>query len=113
VFTALSIVFAGLCLLPAIAKFSAKPRVVASAGRFGIPWPRYQLIGVAEVLAAIGILAGLVWPPIGIGAALGMIVLLAGALVAHRRAGDPLLDAAPAIVSIVVAVAYLAVAVAR
>jgi uncharacterized membrane protein YphA (DoxX/SURF4 family) len=113
VFTALSIVFAGLCLLPAIAKFNANPRVVASAGHFGIPWPRYRLIGVAELLAAIGILAGLVWPPIGIVAALGMIVLLAGALVTHRRFGDRPRDAIPAIVSLVVAVAYLGVAVAR
>jgi hypothetical protein len=32
----------------------------ASAARFGIAWGRYQLIGVAELAAAAGVLAA--WP---------------------------------------------------
>jgi uncharacterized membrane protein YphA (DoxX/SURF4 family) len=113
VFTVLSIVFAAVCFVPATAKLAAHPRIVASADHFGIPWPRYRLIGVAELLAAAGVLLGLAWPPIGIAAALGMIVLLIGALVTHHRSGDPVQVAAPAIVSVIVAVAYLAAALAR
>ena len=80
----------------------------ASAGHFGIPWPQYRLIGVAELLAGAGVIAGLFWPPIGVAAALGMVALLVGVLATHRRAGDPLHEAVPALVTLVAAVAYLA-----
>jgi hypothetical protein len=40
-------------------------RLRHSAEHFGIPWQRYRLIGVAELAAAVGVLAGLHWPPLG------------------------------------------------
>ena len=84
-FIALSVLLAVACLVPAIAKLAAHPKMLASAGHFGIPWSRYRLIGVAELLAAAGVLAGLIWAPIGVAAASGMCVLLVGALATHRR----------------------------
>ena len=87
-FVALSVLLAALCLVPSVAKLSAAPAMQASADHFGIDWPQYRLIGVAEFAAAAGILAGLVWPPLGVAAATGMAALLTGALVMHRRAGD-------------------------
>jgi DoxX-like family len=111
-FVALSILLALGCLLPAGAKLAAHPKMQESARRFGIPWPRYRLIGVAELAAAAGVLAGLWWHPIGVAAAAGMAVLLLGALVTHRRAGDSGKDAAPAVVILALAVAYLVLALA-
>ena len=58
-----------------------------SAAHFGIPWPRYRLIEVAE-LAAAGVVIGLWWRPLGVAAAAGMALLLFGALITHRRAED-------------------------
>jgi hypothetical protein len=112
-FTTLSILLAVLCLVPSAAKLSAVPAMQSSAEHFGIPWDRYRLIGVAELAAAVGLLAGLVWPPIGVAAAAGMLALTAGALVMHRRAGDSLKEAGSAIVVLLVAIAYLVVAVGR
>jgi uncharacterized membrane protein YphA (DoxX/SURF4 family) len=106
-FTSLSILLAALCLMPSLAKLSAQPAMRASADHFGIEWPRYRLIGVAELAAAIGLLAGLAWHPIGLAAAVGMAILLAGALVMHRRAGDSLKQMAPAFVILLVTIAYL------
>ena len=60
-FIALSVLLAVACLVPAIAKLGAHPKMLASAGHFGIPWSRYRLIGVAELLAAAGVIAGLIW----------------------------------------------------
>ena len=57
------------------------------AANFGIPWPRYRLVGVAE-LAAAGVVIGLWWHPLGVAAAAGMALLLLGALITHRRAED-------------------------
>ncbi len=112
-FTFVSILLAALCLLPSAAKLSAQPAMQASADHFGIEWPRYRLIGVAELAAAVGILGGLVWPPLGVAAALGMAALILGALVMHRRADDSPKDMAPALLILVVSIVYLAVALAR
>ena len=81
-----------------------------SAEHFGIRWPRYRLIGVAELAAAAGILAGLWWHPLGLAAAAAMALLLIGALVTHRRAADSGKEMAPALVALAIAVAYLAIA---
>jgi hypothetical protein len=59
VFTALSFVLAAVCLIPALGKLLSHPKMLAAASHFGVPWARYRLIGVAEVAAAAGALAGL------------------------------------------------------
>jgi hypothetical protein len=111
-FTALSVLLALACLVPASAKPLAHPRMQESARHFGIPWSRYRLIGVAELAAAAGVLAGLWWHPIGVAAAAGMAALLIGALISHRRAGDGGKDTAPGLVTLAITVAYLVTALA-
>jgi DoxX-like family len=113
VFVALSFLLAAACLVPAVGKLTAQPKMLASASHFAIPWSSYRLIGVAELAAVAGVLAGLSWLPIGVAAASGMAVLLVGALTVHRRAGDGLQQAAPAVLGLAVSVAYLAAAVTR
>ena len=112
-FVALSLLLVAVCAVPGLGKLSSQPRIVATAGHFHIPWARYRMLGFAELAAALGVLAGLVWPPIGIAAAFGMAVLLVGALVMHRRAGDSLKEAASAVVGLLVTLAYLAAALPR
>ena len=58
-FTALSLLLATACLLPGLAKLLSHPKMQKSAAHFGIPWPYSRLIGVAELAAAAGVLAGL------------------------------------------------------
>jgi len=81
-----------------------------SAARFGISWPRYRLIGVAELAAAAGVLIGLWWHPLGLAAAAGMAVLLLGAVITHRRAADSGKEMAPALLALAITLAYLAIA---
>jgi hypothetical protein len=64
----------------------------------------------AELAAAAGILIGLWWHPLGLAAAAGMILLLLGALITHRRAADGGKEMAPALVDLALALAYLAIA---
>lgn len=111
-FVALSLLLAAACFLPAAAKLLSHPKMQTSAGHFGIPWRGYQLIGVAELAAAFGLVAGLQWHPLGLAAAAGMALLLTGAVLAHRRAGDAVKATAPALISLAVTAAYLAVALA-
>jgi uncharacterized membrane protein YphA (DoxX/SURF4 family) len=94
-FITISLLLAAVCLLPAAGKLLGHPKMRQSAAHFGVPWPRYRLIGAAELAAAAGILVGLWWHPIGLAAAAGMILLLTGALITHRRAADSGKDMAP------------------
>jgi len=81
-----------------------------AAAHFGIPWPRYQLLGVAELAAAGGVVIGLWWHPLGVAAATGMALLLLGAVITHRRAADGGKETAPALLALAITAAYLAVA---
>ncbi|HEV3290803.1 MAG TPA: DoxX family protein [Streptosporangiaceae bacterium] len=110
-FTALSLLLAAACVLPGSAKLLAHPKMRKAAAHFGIPWRGYRLLGVAELAAAAGVLVGLWWRPLGVAAGAGMVLLLTGALLTHRRARDAAKEAAPALVALAITIAYLAVAV--
>jgi DoxX-like family len=112
-FLALSLLLALACMGPAAAKLAGVPAVRESAAHFGIPWNRYRLISVPELAAAIGVLAGLQVHALGVAAACGMAILLTGALIAHRRAGDSVAVMAPALAGFAVTAGYLAVALTR
>jgi DoxX-like protein len=106
----LSLLLALTCLIPAVPKLGGNPRMRATAYRFEIDWPRYRLIGVAELAAAAGVLAGLVWRPIGLAAALCMALLLLGAIVMHVRVGDSARHQLPALVVLAIDALYLSAA---
>ena len=81
-----------------------------SAAHFGIPCPRYRLIGGAELAAAAGDVIGLWWHPLGVAAAAGMALLLIGALITHRRqktAGKEIAPALPGLAITLVVAAEL------
>jgi len=107
--TTLSLILATACVITAGLKLTGQPRMRASAAHFGIAWQRYRLIGVAELAAAAGILAGLAWRPIGPIAALALAVLLLGALLSHARAGDSVPEMTPALLVLAIDTLYLAV----
>ena len=109
-FVTISLLMTAVCLLPAVGKLLGQPKMRQSAVHFGIPWPRYRLIGVAELAAAAGILIGLWWHPLGVAAAAGMTLLLLGALITHRRAADGGKEMAPALLALAITIAYLAIA---
>ena len=109
-FVTLSLLLVAVCLVPAAAKLAGHPKMRHAATHFGIAWRRYRLIGVAELAAAAGVLIGLFWRPAGLMAATGMLLLLIGALVAHRRARDSVREALPALLALAVSGTYLVVA---
>jgi uncharacterized membrane protein YphA (DoxX/SURF4 family) len=68
----------------------------------------WRVVGALEIAAAIGLVAGLAVPVLGIAAAVGLALLLIGAIATHARVDD-LRGAAPAAIVLVVAVATAAV----
>ena len=109
-FVTISLLLAAACFLPAAAKLLGHPKMRQSAEHFGIPWPRYRLIGVAELAAAAGILIGLWWHPLGLAAAAGMSLLLFAAVITHGWAADGGKEMAPALLALAITIAYLAIA---
>jgi hypothetical protein len=112
-FLTLSIVLAVVCLLPAAGKLLGNPKMRQSAARFRIPWRRYQSIALAEIAAAAGVVSGLRWHILGLVGAVGIVLLLLGALLYHRKAKDDAKEMSPALVSLAITIAYLAIVIVR
>jgi hypothetical protein len=55
----------------------------------GVPesWLTFP-IGTLKTAGALGLLAGVVWPPVGVAAAAGLVLFFVCAVYTHIRAGD-------------------------
>jgi hypothetical protein len=84
-----------LSVLLALVAFGAgAPKVVLKGTsaelqtHMGLSPELVRFIGAAEILAAVGLIAGIFWRPLGIAAAVGFAALLIGAIGYHAKAGD-------------------------
>lgn len=105
--TALVLAFA----LAGTAKVAALPAMRSRAEHVGFTIRAYQRIGTLELLAAVGLIVGVVVPGIGVLAAAGLLVLLGGAVTVHVRNGDGAREIAPALVLGLATMTYLVLAV--
>lgn len=78
---------------------------LAARDHFGVKPVQWRVIGLLELAGVAGVLVGLVWPPVGVAAAVGLALLVLGASVFHVRASDSVVDTAPAIIGLGLAVA--------
>jgi hypothetical protein len=92
------------------AKLIAVPSMRARAAHVGFSVAAYRSIGALELAAVVGLIAGLWWSALGVAAALGVLALTTGAVVAHSRAGDPPRHWLPAIAAAALAAAYVVMA---
>lgn len=79
---------------------------IAVMTKIGVPVDKLWLLAVAEIAGAAGLVAGLFWWPIGVAAAIGVILYFLGAIAFHLRAHDNHL--APPTVLLLVSIAALA-----
>jgi hypothetical protein len=89
------------------AKIAAVPAMRARAEHVGFSVAAYRRIGLLEVLAVLGLLVGAFIPLVGALAAVGLLMLLGGALVTHLRNGDGPREIAPAVVLGLATLSYL------
>ncbi|MBX9363691.1 DoxX family protein [Streptomyces sp. WAC04114] len=102
-----------LVLLPlGLAKIAAVPFMRQAAAHVGMSMGLYRVIGTLELAGAAGLLIGLATAPLGVAAAAGLALLMVAAVVVHLRQGDPPVQALPAAVLAVTAVAYAGAAIA-
>ena len=96
-----------------IMKLARRAVMTRQAEHLGHSTAAFARIGLAELAGAGGLLVGFVVPPVGVVAAVAIVVLLLLAVRAHLRAGDRLVRAAGAAWLAVLAVLVAVVGVLR
>jgi hypothetical protein len=86
--TAVSLLLAALLALTAARKLSHKPEIVQTYVRVGVPEDKLNYLAFILVAGATGLLLGLLWPPLGIAAAIGIVCYFACAVAFHIRYRD-------------------------
>jgi uncharacterized membrane protein YphA (DoxX/SURF4 family) len=90
VFVATAIVSSLLALLliaSGRSKLLKEPRQMEIMRSVEFPDDKVWLLAAAEIVGAVGIVAGLFWGPVGIAAAIGVTFYFLGAVSAHLRVG--------------------------
>jgi len=71
-----------------VAKLRRDPHVVHVIHEVvRVPMKWFLWLAVCEFAGAGGLLIGIAWPPIGLAAAVGLILYFLGAIIAHIRVG--------------------------
>ncbi|MFE4995963.1 DoxX family protein [Streptomyces mirabilis] len=85
----------------------ASPKARELAAETGFSVAAYRRIGVLQLAGGAGAALGLAVPPLGGLAGVGLLLLLAGAVIVHLRKGDPVAKFVPAAVCAVLVASYL------
>jgi DoxX-like protein len=72
----------------AIGKLVRQRQQVQTAEKLRIRWDRYRWIAAPEAAASVGLLVGYASAPFAAAAAIGLVVLMAGALIFRLRVHD-------------------------
>jgi DoxX-like family len=84
-----TLVFALLVTFSGIAKIRRDPRVMKVVHEtVGVPLKYFPVLAGCEIAGAIGLMDGILWPPLGVAAGIGLVLYFLGAIVAHLRVGD-------------------------
>lgn len=80
------------------AKVAAVADMRRRAEHLGFSVQAYRLIGSLELAGVAGLVAGLAVPALAVAAAVGLLLMMLGAVITHLRAGDRVKETLPAIV---------------
>lgn len=88
-YTIIAIVMSLLLVVSGVAKVRRDPRIVHGIHEvIGVPLRWLPWLAACEFAGAAGLLIGIVWWPLGIAAAIGVIVYFIGASIGHIRIKD-------------------------
>lgn len=88
-------------------KLAKDPKVIDGMAKVGVAPDKVWLLAVAELAGAVGLVAGLFWWPIGIAAAIGVVLYFVGAVSAHLRVHDRRFESAAVMLLVGVAALVL------
>ncbi|WP_174187753.1 DoxX family protein [Nocardia barduliensis] len=70
----------------AVATLVRHPKIVDTAAAVGFPVQHVWMLGVVKLAAAVGLACGLLWWPVSVAAALGLVAYFVAAIGMHLRA---------------------------
>jgi uncharacterized membrane protein YbjE (DUF340 family) len=83
-----SALLAAMLIFSAVRKLSHRPEVTLTYTRVGVPEERLDQLAAILLLGAAGLLAGVLWAPLGVASSACLVVYFLLAIGAHVRAGD-------------------------
>lgn len=83
-----AIVLAMMLIASAWAKLTRDDRIVTGMTGLGVHLKWFPHLAALLLAGAVGLLAGIAFAPLGIAAAIGVILYFVAALIAHLKAGD-------------------------
>jgi hypothetical protein len=100
-----------LLLFSARGKLTRDPSIVTSMTTLEVPLGMLPFLAVCEIAGALGLIAGIWLAPLGVAAAVGVVLYFVGAVGAHLRKAD-YKGAPPAGVILLVSAGVLALGIA-
>jgi hypothetical protein len=89
VYLVTTVVVALLVAFSGLGKIRRDPRVLKVIHEtIGVPLKYFPLLAVCELVGALGLVAGIWWPALGVARAIGLVLYFVGAIVSHLRVGD-------------------------
>ena len=82
----------------ALSKITKKPDIMASMEHVGVKPDMIPVLAILELFGALGLLAGIWSQPLGVAAAIGLMLYFDGAVLFHLRVKDKVKDFTPAMV---------------
>ena len=84
-----TVLFALITAFSGVMKIRHDPNVVKVIHEtVGVPLKYFPVLAACELSGAIGLVAGIWFPPLGIAAGAGLVIYFIGAVVSHVRVGD-------------------------
>jgi DoxX-like family len=87
-YTVVGVLLALGVLASATAQLTGNKVVLANLVHLGLPLSIIPFLASCLIAGGLGLLVGLWYPPLGIAAAVGLVLYFVGALVAHLRKAD-------------------------
>ncbi len=85
----ITVVFAAMVAFSGLGKIRRDPRIVHVIHEVvGVPLKYFSLLAGCELAGALGLVLGIWWPSMGVGASIGLVLYFVCATVSHLRVGD-------------------------
>ncbi|MEV7887011.1 DoxX family protein [Streptomyces sp. NPDC002817] len=100
-YVVLAVALSLLLLYSARGDITRDPKVTETLEALGVPDSWYVPLGLVKIAGALGLLAGIAYRPLGIAAAIGVVLYFLGGVITHVRAGDKKGSGTPAVIMLV------------